>query len=121
VGAHIEMMAEWPARYADTYPIGLQMTGFCGAQQHRPDRDPAHSPRKFRVGFDRALSIRASPESPLGVGPRRKSAPRAEPTPGLPPLRLTLDITFQNIYYYEKSPKVKFIFCLSVDAISCAA
>ncbi len=28
VGAHIEMVVNWPARYADAYPIDLQVTGF---------------------------------------------------------------------------------------------
>ncbi len=28
VGSHIELNIEWPARYAETYPIDLQLTGF---------------------------------------------------------------------------------------------
>lgn len=28
VGAHVEMVIEWPARYGDIYPIDLQCTGF---------------------------------------------------------------------------------------------
>ena|SRR5579871_4799579 len=28
IGAHVEMVVEWPARYADVYPIDLQVTGF---------------------------------------------------------------------------------------------
>lgn len=28
VGAHIEMMVEWPARYRDIDPMSLQITGF---------------------------------------------------------------------------------------------
>ena len=59
VGAHIEMMAEWPARYADTYPIGLQMTGFV-VRSNTARTAIRLTSRKFRVGFDPALSIRAS-------------------------------------------------------------
>jgi hypothetical protein len=28
VGTHIEMTVEWPSKYADLYPIELQVTGF---------------------------------------------------------------------------------------------
>jgi len=28
VGAHVEMEIDWPARYAEVYPIHLQLTGF---------------------------------------------------------------------------------------------
>lgn len=28
VGSHIEMIVDWPAKYADTQPIDLQLTGF---------------------------------------------------------------------------------------------
>jgi hypothetical protein len=28
VGAHIEMIIDWPAKFDDTYPIDLQSTGF---------------------------------------------------------------------------------------------
>jgi hypothetical protein len=28
VGVHIEMVIDWPARFADMYPIDLQVTGF---------------------------------------------------------------------------------------------
>jgi hypothetical protein len=28
VGAHIEIMVDWPAKYGDIYPIALQITGF---------------------------------------------------------------------------------------------
>ena len=28
VGAHIEMLVDWPAKYGDVYPIDLQSTGF---------------------------------------------------------------------------------------------
>jgi len=28
LGAHVELAIEWPAQYADAYPIDLQLTGF---------------------------------------------------------------------------------------------
>jgi hypothetical protein len=28
VGAHVELLVDWPAKYADLYPIELQVTGF---------------------------------------------------------------------------------------------
>ena len=28
VGAHIELMVDWPSKYGDMYPIELQVTGF---------------------------------------------------------------------------------------------
>jgi hypothetical protein len=28
VGAHIEMVVEWPAKYQDEHPVDLQLTGF---------------------------------------------------------------------------------------------
>ena len=28
IGAHIEMMVDWPSKYGDMYPIELQVTGF---------------------------------------------------------------------------------------------
>ncbi len=28
VGAHVEMVIEWPVRYSDAYPIDVQATGF---------------------------------------------------------------------------------------------
>ena len=28
VGSHIEVVVDWPARYADTHPVALQVTGF---------------------------------------------------------------------------------------------
>jgi PilZ domain len=28
VGSHIELIVDWPAKYAETHPIDLQLTGF---------------------------------------------------------------------------------------------
>jgi hypothetical protein len=28
VGAHVELLVDWPAKYGDVYPIELQVTGF---------------------------------------------------------------------------------------------
>ena len=28
VGAHVEIVVDWPSKYADIYPIELQVTGF---------------------------------------------------------------------------------------------
>jgi|HubBroStandDraft_1064217.scaffolds.fasta_scaffold148324_3 hypothetical protein len=28
VGAHVELLVDWPAKYGDLYPIELQVTGF---------------------------------------------------------------------------------------------
>ena len=28
VGSHVEMIVDWPAKYADAQPIDLQLTGF---------------------------------------------------------------------------------------------
>jgi hypothetical protein len=34
IGAHIEVVVEWPAKHADVYPIELQVTGFVLRSAH---------------------------------------------------------------------------------------
>jgi len=59
VGAHIEIVIEWPARYADLYPIDLVLTGFIV----RADTTRAAvrvTSRRFRVLQQPATPYRAS-------------------------------------------------------------
>ena len=59
VGAHIEIVVDWPAKYADTYPIDLQITGFVV----RSDASRAAicmTSRKFRIAEAPAEPIRAT-------------------------------------------------------------
>jgi hypothetical protein len=48
VGAHIEIMVDWPARYGDVYPISLQVTGFI-VRSDSGRTAVRISSRKFRV------------------------------------------------------------------------
>jgi len=59
VGAHIEMMVDWPARYGDIYPIGLQVTGFV-VRSDTARTAVRLTSRKFRVESMPAQLIRAS-------------------------------------------------------------
>lgn len=48
VGAHIEILVDWPAKYADMFPISLQVTGF--VLRSEPSRTAVRlTSRKFRV------------------------------------------------------------------------
>ncbi len=59
VGAHIEIMVDWPARYSDTYPVGLQITGFVMRSDGTRTAVRLTS-RKFRVELAAAQPLRAS-------------------------------------------------------------
>jgi hypothetical protein len=59
VGAHLEMVIEWPARYEDLYPIDLQATGFVVRSENGRTAVRVTS-RKFRVLADQAQTIPAS-------------------------------------------------------------
>jgi hypothetical protein len=59
VGAHIEMMVDWPARCGEIYPIGLQVTGFVMRSDTARTAVRVTS-RKFRVESTPAESIRVS-------------------------------------------------------------
>ena len=48
VGAHVELMVDWPSRYSDTYPVELQMTGFI-LRSDRGRISVKVSSHKFRV------------------------------------------------------------------------
>ncbi len=59
VGAHIEMMVDWPARYGELYPIELQITGF--VVRSDPGRTAVRmTSRKFRVSAIPAEPVRAT-------------------------------------------------------------
>jgi hypothetical protein len=59
VGAHVEIMVQWPAKYGDLYPIDLQITGFVVRSDagRTAVRMTSH---KFRVAEDPAEPIRAT-------------------------------------------------------------
>jgi hypothetical protein len=59
IGAHLEMVIEWPARYEDIYPIDLQATGFVVRSENGRTAVRVTS-RKFRVLADSAQSVPAS-------------------------------------------------------------
>jgi hypothetical protein len=59
VGAHIEIMVDWPAKYGDIYPIALQITGFILRSDGSRTAVRLTS-RKFRVDAVHAEPVRAS-------------------------------------------------------------
>jgi hypothetical protein len=59
VGAHIEIMVDWPAKYGDIYPIALQITGFILRSDGSRTAVRLTS-RKFRVDAASAEPVRAS-------------------------------------------------------------
>ena len=59
VGAHIEIMIDWPAKYGDVYPIGLQVTGFIMRSDGGRTAVRLTS-RKFRVDMAPAQPVRVS-------------------------------------------------------------
>jgi hypothetical protein len=59
VGSHLEIIVEWPARYADIYPIDLQATGFVVRSESGRTAVRVTS-RKFRVLASPAQSIPVS-------------------------------------------------------------
>ena len=59
VGAHIEMVVDWPAKYGDLYPIDLQVTGFVVRSDSNRTAIRMTS-RKFRVASVPAEPVRAT-------------------------------------------------------------
>jgi c-di-GMP-binding flagellar brake protein YcgR len=59
VGAHIEMVIDWPARYGDIYPVDLLVTGFVVRSDHHATAIRMTS-RRFRVAEAPDESIRVS-------------------------------------------------------------
>ncbi len=59
VGAHIEIVVNWPVRYGDVYPIDLQVTGFVvrSDDNRTAVRMTSH---KFRVAQVAAEPVRAT-------------------------------------------------------------
>jgi len=58
-GAHIEMTIDWPARYAETYPLDLLLTGFVVRSDHGRTAMRITS-RRFRVASQPAEPILAT-------------------------------------------------------------
>ncbi len=58
-GAHIEMVVDWPVKYADLYPVDLLITGFIVRSDNRHTAVRITS-RKFRVAEAPAEPIRVS-------------------------------------------------------------
>jgi len=59
VGAHIEMVINWPARHADVYPIDLQITGFV-VRSDAGRAAVSMTSRKFKIADTPAEPIRAT-------------------------------------------------------------
>ena len=59
VGAHIEMNIAWPAKYADTYPIDLVITGFV-VRSERGRTAARVTSHKFRADSVAVAPYRAS-------------------------------------------------------------
>ena len=59
VGSHIEMVVNWPEKYADIYPIDLQVTGFVVRSDSNRTAIRMTS-RTFRVASAPAEPIRAT-------------------------------------------------------------
>ena len=58
VGAHIELLIEWPSRHDDLYPVELQMTGFILRSQ-RGKIGVRVTSHKFRVDATPAVAMGA--------------------------------------------------------------
>ena len=59
VGSHVEMIVDWPAKYADDQPIDLQLTGFIvrsDVTSHRRPCDVAALPHQFSLRTYRATA-----------------------------------------------------------------
>lgn len=59
VGAHIEITVDWPAKFGDTYPVDLQVTGFV-LRSDSGRTAVRMTSRKFRVAPVPAQPIRAT-------------------------------------------------------------
>jgi c-di-GMP-binding flagellar brake protein YcgR len=59
IGAHVEVVVDWPAKYADVYPIDLQVTGFV-VRSDAGRTAVRMTSRKFRVASVPAEPIRAT-------------------------------------------------------------
>ena len=59
IGAHVEVVVDWPAKYSDVYPIDLQITGFVVRSDSGRSAVRMTS-RKFRVAVTPAEPIRAT-------------------------------------------------------------
>jgi hypothetical protein len=59
IGAHVELLIEWPSRYGDVYPIELQVTGFI-VRNDRGRTGVRVTSRKFRVDANTAVAIGAT-------------------------------------------------------------
>ena len=59
VGAHIELLIEWPSRYGEIYPIDLLVTGFVVRSDGGKTGIRVTS-KKFRVASAPAVSFKAS-------------------------------------------------------------
>ena len=59
VGAHIEIIVNWPAKYADLYPIDLQVTGFV-VRSDTSRTAIRMTSRKFRIASVSAQPVRAT-------------------------------------------------------------
>jgi hypothetical protein len=58
VGAHVELLLDWPSRYSDMYPVELQMTGFI-MRTERGRVGVRVNSHKFRVDQAAQEEIRA--------------------------------------------------------------
>jgi hypothetical protein len=58
-GSHIELMVDWPSKFADLYPIELQLTGFI-VRSHNGKIGVRVTSRKFRVDSACAEPYRAT-------------------------------------------------------------
>jgi hypothetical protein len=59
VGAHIELLVQWPAKYEDLYPVELQATGFVVRSDIGRTAVRITS-RKFRLAPDPAEAVLAT-------------------------------------------------------------
>ena len=59
IGAHIELVVNWPAKYADLYPIDLQITGFV-VRSDTGRAAVSMTSRKFKIAEIPAEPIRAT-------------------------------------------------------------
>jgi hypothetical protein len=59
LGAHVELMVDWPSRHDDKHPIELQVTGFV-VRSERGKVGVRVTSRKFRVDTAPPLAIGAT-------------------------------------------------------------
>ena len=76
VGAHVELLVDWPAKYGDVYPIELQVTGVHIAKHERQggSADDIASVSRFGGSVSDSTGVGVAPAAFLWDGQRAYGA-----------------------------------------------